>query len=440
VNGRLPTLEATPRSADWFGSPPKSWLPSKLKYLFQERREKSLGTFPPGAISFGEVVEKGMNNEETLASYQDVFAGDFLVNPINLNYDLKSLRVAHSQIDVRVSPAYIVLRHAGTAEPRFLRWLMHQFDVAHMKTLGAGVRQTITFGDMGPCEVYLPTRTEQQRIANFLDEQTARIDALIAEKERLQLRLNEWQLAELERLCFGTTLPPVQTANKWFPRIPADWRLMRLKHLVTSIEQGWSPECESRPAAIEEWGVLKAGAANAGVFREDEHKALPASTQPVPALEVRAGDVLATRASGSASLVGSFAYVYRTRPRLMLSDKNFRLLFPQDPPMLPELLAWACNTDTMRQQIRQFVSGAEGLAKNISSGDIGELWLVVPPGSMQAGIAAEVRGLRERVAQLEEHLVSHVGLLREYRSSLISAAVTGQLDLRTYEAKLPEAA
>jgi type I restriction enzyme S subunit len=281
---------------------------------------------------------------------------------------------------------------------------------------------------------WLPARSEQEHIANFLDEQAVRIDALIAEKERLHVTLEEWQSAELTRVCFGTDLPQVRTRNPWVPSLPAGWRLMRLKHLVQHIEQGWSPECEARLAEEDEWGVLKAGASNGGVFREQEHKALPLHLEPVPSLEVKVGDVLVTRASGSADLVGSFAFVYATRPKLMLSDKNFRLKFGPDPDLLPELLAWSCNTRPLREQVGKYVSGSEGLAKNIGSGSLRELWLPVPPRALQPILLKELDTRRSELFSVSKHLGEHIARLREYRSSLISAAVTGQLDLSTFKA------
>lgn len=252
---------------------------------------------------------------------------------------------------------------------------------------------------------------------------------MIAEKERLLLALEEWQAAELTRLCFGQETATEETGNRWISALPLGWRLVKLKHLVSGIEQGWSPECEARLAGEDEWAVLKAGAANGGVFRESEHKTLPGHLEPILALEVKPGDVLATRASGTADYVGSVAFVYSTRPKLMLSDKNFRFKFDKTPPLLPELLAWMCNTRPLREQILQFVGGAEGLAKNIGSGNFREIWLAVPPMKEQPRIIILLQERREQLEKLKHHLDEHIARLREYRSSLISAAVMGQLDL-----------
>lgn len=322
------------------------------------------------------------------------------------------------------------LRLDSRTDPRFVHYWMNnelcreQFVYLSNSTSGlANLNGTV----LGTARLGFPERGEQERIANFLDDKTARIDALIAEKERLRGSLYEWRSAELTRICFGGQVASTPTGNEWIAALPEDWKLVRLKHVIVGVEQGWSPECEARLAEQDEWGVLKAGASNGGVFRQSEHKALPPSLEPLPQLEVKVGDVLISRASGSADLVGSFAFVYETRPRLMLSDKNFRLKFAAESPLAPELVAWMCNTEPLRQQVRQFVSGADGLAKNIGSGNLRELWLALPPKQLQAQLVVELRSLKKKIDGLEQHLAEHIARLREYRSSLISAAVTGQL-------------
>lgn len=428
VSSRVPSA-VTP---DWYGCPPSEWTRTKLKYLFQERSEKSSGTFPPGAISFGEVVEKEMHNEDTLASYQDVFSGDFLVNPINLNYDLKSLRVAHSRMNVRVSPAYIVLRDTGAAEPRYLRWLMHQFDVAHMKTLGAGVRQTITFGDMGPCQAFLPPRSEQRQIANFLDEQTARIDALIAQKERLLASVREYAAAEISRLLTegvrGEAL--VETGNPFFPRAPGSWRLAAFKRALAGMEQGWSPQCENRPAESHEWGVLKVGCVNGSRFNAEENKALPRELEPDLACVLKAGDVLVSRAN-TRELVGMAALVEGDHPNLLLCDKLYRLRLRPEW-IEPEFAVLALRAHPGRRQIELGASGASASMLNISQDVLRELYLAFPPWDEQCAIVKQAGQVRAATEVLAEHVMEHVDRLREYRSSLISAAVTGQLDAGSF--------
>jgi type I restriction enzyme S subunit len=130
----------------WLGEIPEHWELKKLKHLFFEKKKISNPNLNCGAISFGQVVTK--DDEKipmaTKASYQEVLKGEFLINPLNLNYDLISLRIALSNIDVVVSPGYIVLKNLVEINKSYFNWLLHIYDVAYMKLLCSGVRQTIT--------------------------------------------------------------------------------------------------------------------------------------------------------------------------------------------------------------------------------------------------------------------------------------------------------
>ncbi|XOC65211.1 hypothetical protein MY828_05065 [Haemophilus influenzae] len=97
---------------DWLGEVPSHWELKRLKQLFVEKKHKQSLSLNCGAISFGKVIEKSDDKvtEATKRSYQEVLKGEFLINPLNLNYDLISLRIALSEIDVVVSAGYIVLK------------------------------------------------------------------------------------------------------------------------------------------------------------------------------------------------------------------------------------------------------------------------------------------------------------------------------------------
>ncbi len=92
----------------WIEDLPVHWETRKLKHLFQEKKHQQNLALNCGSISFGEVVEKDDERVPlaTKASYQEVSKGEFLVNPLNLNYDLKSLRIGLSDIDVVVSVSW----------------------------------------------------------------------------------------------------------------------------------------------------------------------------------------------------------------------------------------------------------------------------------------------------------------------------------------------
>lgn len=170
----------------WLGEIPEHWEIRKLKWIFTEKKKVTNPTLNCGSISFGKVVYKDDEKipEATKKSYQVVNKGEFLLNPLNLNYDLKSLRIALSEIDVVVSSGYIVLQNQIQIHKDYYKWLLHIYDILYMKTLGAGVRQTINFYDISESLLCLPGDEEQKAIAEFLDDKTTKIDQLIAIKEK----------------------------------------------------------------------------------------------------------------------------------------------------------------------------------------------------------------------------------------------------------------
>lgn len=278
---------------------------------------------------------------------------------------------------------------------------------------------------------WLPPKDVQQRIANFLDEQTARIDALIAEKVQLASSVRAYEQAEISRLLtHGVTDAPLEKTGKPFiPEAPAGWRVTAFKRALISMGQGWSPQCESQPAQPGEWGVLKVGCVNGTKFDANENKALPAELQPDMTCVLRKGDVLMSRAN-TKELVGMTALVDHDYPQLMLCDKLYRLELKQDW-VLPEYAVLALRSDFSRRQIELGASGASSSMQNISQDVVRELLVAFPPLDEQHAIVDRAGEIREACGALAGHVNEHVDLLREYRSSLISAAVTGQLDVST---------
>lgn len=191
---------------NWLGLVPTKWSLEKIKYSFREKTSEKNVDVPPGAISYGRVVEKSTEKltDETQETYQRIAPGEFLINPINLNYDLVSLRTALSKIDVKVSPAYIVLKHdQQKIAPKFAEYLLSVFDVKHMKTLGAGIRQTITFKDIGNVKWALPDIQEQTEIADFVERETQQIDNLIDDLNSCLSLLREHRFALIESAVTG---------------------------------------------------------------------------------------------------------------------------------------------------------------------------------------------------------------------------------------------
>lgn len=223
-------------------------------------------------------------------------------------------------------------------------------------------------------------------------------------------------------------VPMRDSGVEWLGEVPAHWGIAQVRRTLRRIEQGWSPDCLGRPAEGDEWGVMKSGCVNRGRFNDAENKALPHTHDPLPELEIRPGDVLVSRASGPPELVGETAYVESCRPHLMISDKTFRIHCR--PHVNPRLVVAVMNTVWFRSQIEAAISGAEGLANSLPQSGLRSFRFTIPHLPEQGEIVAFLKRETELIDVLIEKSRRSIDLLREHRSALISAAVTGKIDVR----------
>ncbi|MGQ5792664.1 restriction endonuclease subunit S [Serratia sp. IR-2025] len=280
-----------------------------------------------------------------------------------------------------------------------------------------------------------PSHSEAEKVANFLDHETAKIDNLIEKQQQLIELLKEKRQAVISHAVtkgLNPDVPMKDSGVEWLGEVPVHWTVMQMRHAILRIEQGKSPECEARNAEDYEWGVLKSGCVNGGIFNEKEHKALPISIKPNVENEVHPGELIMSRASGSADLIGSMAFIYSCRGKLLLSDKTFRVI--PTKKVLPEFLSFLMGSLPMRNQIKSSINGAEGLANNITKESIKSFYSVVPCLNEQVEIVSLINEKNKIFKQLEVKLGNSLRLLQERRTALISAAVTGKIDVRDWVA------
>ena len=332
-----------------------------------------------------------------------------------------------------VSTGFAVLRPNSEVYYKFL-WRLAQSSefvdavVSHSEGVGYPAINPNRLADL---PVWLPPLPEQRAIAAFLDRETARINALIAKKERLIELLQEKRAAIISHAVtkgLDPTMPIKDSGVEWLGEIPEHWEVKRMKFCLNSVEQGWSPTCENRPAELDEWGVLKVGCVNGVKFNPDENKALPAESQPIPELEIKQGDVLVSRAN-TRELLGSASVVTKVRPHLLLCDKLYRLyILPKT--VNPIYLVLAMGSSIIRFQLERDATGASNSMQNISQGTILNLAIPLPDMLEQHAIVAHLNIETAQIDALISRIRDGIEKLKEYSTALISAAVTGKIDVR----------
>lgn len=265
------------------------------------------------------------------------------------------------------------------------------------KASGTSGRKRITPEAFQDLRIPLPPLPEQQAIVAAW---RAALDK--AESLELEAAETEAKAAEAFETALGfappTPLPdrPVFVANfkdldRWshegiLRRIvdgatthTLPWPTVRLSDVIADLENGWSPKCLDRPAKAGEWGVLKVSAASSGEYLEAENKALPPKSKPRPRLEVKNGDILITRASGVARLVGRASQVITTREKLMICDKIFRVVDPDETRVIRDFITNILGIHHVRGQIEREFSTESGMMKNVSKPVLLGLTFPLPP-------------------------------------------------------------
>lgn len=445
---------------EWLGMLPAHWYVTKVKALTSRisSGKTPLGgseTYVDEGVLFlrsQNVYDDGLRLDDAVfiseatdesMAVSRVQSGDVLLNITGASIGRSCIVPADFQ-PANVNQHVCAIRPKSSEIGPFLSWLFKSHPIKSQIDLAqnGAAREGLNFEQIGNMQVPIAPPDEQAKLTAFLDRETAKIDALVAEQEQLITLLKEKRQAVISHAVtkgLDPSVPMKDSGVEWLGEVPEHWEVVRVKHLVKSFEQGWSPQCENFPVESEsDWGVLKVGCVNGGIFNPEENKALPPDLTPLPELGISAGDLLISRAN-TRELVGSAAVPSADHHNLMLCDKLYRLRL--DPDLcLPAFLSLFLGTERARGQIELAATGASSSMLNISQATILEMCLALPPIAEQQALLQRAGESTTRLEQLMKEAVLSIELLRERRSALISAAVTGQIDVRGLAPALEQAA
>lgn len=307
---------------------------------------------------------------------------------------------------------FIRMLPANNFRPHFLKYTLLASQFTQAATVAAtGTKMPRTeWASLKDLTIPCPPVDLQETIATYLDHETAEIDRFITDTSRLQHLVEERVLATTD-VSIWSMAPAV---------VP-------IRRVLRYIDQGISPSVEAMPAEPGELGLLKSGCTNTGRFNIEANKRVPNEISIPPDNFISPGDVIMSRASGSERHVGSVALVPELDRTLALSDKNYRLHFEDAVDSL--FMVAAMNTRRFRDNLQPLISGAPGLAKNISVASLKSISIPFHDILKQRQLGHQWNKNRAASDALNKDLSRAVELARERRAALITAAVTGQIDV-----------
>ena len=226
---------------EWIGEIPETWEVVPLFYCVNDVNTKNQQLAIKHALKFtyGEIVDKATYDEdtpanilETIKNYTVVKKKDIIINGLNLAFDFVTQRVGEVKKDGGITSAYMAIRPNDKVISRYLTYLLKTYDnLKAFHNMGGGVRKILNYKELSKQRTLLPTRLEQQQIANFLDRKTTEIDGLIDKINAEIDTLQQYQRSVITRAVtkgLDPNVPMKDSGIEWIGEIPETWRVVPL--------------------------------------------------------------------------------------------------------------------------------------------------------------------------------------------------------------------
>lgn len=211
TRGLAPNVSLKPSGDKWIGDIPQHWGYERVEKYFHNNTSYNNDFQYKHAFKFfkGTIIHKDETFEEdeyqdTYEKYTIVEPNDIIINGLNLNYDLKSMRVGKVTENGIITSAYIVLRPYNNVYSDFFNYLFKAFDYRKFfHGMGKGIRLTLSFNELRYFEIPVPPIEEQKEIAAYLDEKCAKIDAILEKINTEVERLKELKRSLINEVVTG---------------------------------------------------------------------------------------------------------------------------------------------------------------------------------------------------------------------------------------------
>ncbi len=330
-----------------------------------------------------------------------------------------------AQFSGRSTTEFLIMRPVD-AEPRFLRYvcLSRPFvEAVDSATVGSKMPRA-EWDHIGTLRVPVPTPELQEAIVDYLDRETARIDALIAATEQVLALLAERRGAIIARAVTRGLDPDTPLRNfgaPWLEEIPAHWETWKLGHLGR-VGNGSTPSrSDGRYWTGGTIPWLNSGVVNQGDVTSSEQYVTQTALNECHLPLLRPGTVLIAiigqgKTRGLAAVLSMEATV----------NQNLGFIDPNRELLNPQFLRWWLFA--AYPFLRSMSDDARGPKGVLTCEDLADLRIALPPPKEQAAIVDHIEREVERVTAASDATERTIDLLKERRVALISAAVTGQVD------------
>ncbi len=407
----------------WAGRVPSSWGVIPAGVGFSESKELARPDDPhlTPSQNYGVVTQDEyrditghqlVKNTKSAANMKHVEPDDFI---ISMASHLSGLE--RSPVAGKVSGDYRVLRPSPLYSPDYLGHLMKSRDVIQnlsLLTTEIRVGQRISFDRFSLLDLPLPPLETQRAIADYLDRETAEVDAMSADLDELEALLTE------RRGAVSTVLIGRLEGRSETRRVS----LSVVADLISSNVDKKSREGEL-PVRLVNYTDVYYGDT---LTSDADYMRATATPEQIGRVGVRDGDVIFTKDSETADDIGIPALVLNPDTD-MVCGYHLTIARPRRELVNPRYLYWTLMSGQAKSHWEQVANGVTRFS--IGSSATSGLPVLLPPLEVQRRVADEIDRETAEIDAMLADIVELRGLLAERRTAVIAAAVTGQIDVPT---------
>lgn len=431
---------------DWLGDIPESWTVKRLKY-FASINDEALPETTPSDLELKYLDIGSVDAVDGITQVDDIVFedapsrarrivrdGDTIVSTVR-TYLRAIAPIREPPSNLIVSTGFAVIR-PRKIDADYLSYALRE--IGFVETIVArstGVSYpAVNATELGTIPIALPPRQEQRAIANFLDRETTKIDVLVAKKRELIQRLEEKRVALISRAVTRGLPPDAARAAgldphpnlepsgfDWIGEVPRHWRVIAYKRLCTRVDVGIAEAathayCDDGVPIIRSTNVRPTVLDTTDILRIE-----PWFAEKNRAKTLRAGDLVTVRTG----YPGTTAVI----PRELDGAQCFTLVMSSLKfEAHPHFFSYLFNSHT---GMSYFEMEGWGTAQtNISVPIVQVLPAPCPPLPEQRAIADFLDRETGRIDSMVSKVEIVIERLQQYRAALITAAVTGKIDVR----------
>jgi len=424
---------------EWIGDIPAHWITAPIKnladvingYPFDSKLFSPTGQHPLVRI-------RDLNKIETEANYDGEFLESAAITPedvlIGMDGDFNIGRW-NGQGKALLNQRMCCVRGHKDITSRLIEYaLPFPLKAINDITYSTTVKHLSSYQVQKTFIALPPHEQEQSAIAAFLDRETAKIDALVAEQEKLIELLKEKRQAVISHAVtkgLDPNVPMKDSGVEWLGEVPEHWEIKRLKHvkdarLNSFVDGPFGSNLKSEHFVDDgDVYVIESNFATTGMLDQEQLKTITFSHfETILRSEAVEGDIIIAKIGAQ---FGKSSILPHIDKRAVVSGNTLKLTINKDICETKWVYYQLLNLK-QNGEIDQLVNGSAQPA--LSLGVMNNLIALIPPINEQIHITSVLDGYFQKNELLIEESLRAIDLLKERRAALISAAVTGKIDVR----------